>query len=110
METIPADLYPMLLAEAIFQRQIHAIDFLVSTWPHSVLDLQSVMPKEDLVEPYLLTLPIEGLDGVTFLDCIICGLLRRKESSRLKTVNLCGFKQGTLDFSMQPSIFLMNER
>ncbi|XP_063448711.1 uncharacterized protein LOC134728162 [Mytilus trossulus] len=92
-DAIPADLYPKLLAEAIFQRQLQTIDFLVSTWPHSILDLQSVMPKEDLVEAQLLTIPIEGHDGITFLDCIMCGLLRQKYSSRLRTVNLSGFKQ-----------------
>ena len=94
-DTIPADLYPMLLTEAIFQRQLHSIDFLVSTWPNAILDIQSVMPKEDLVEPLLLTIPIEGHEGITFLDCIMYGLLRQNDSSRLRTVNLSGFKQGT---------------
>jgi len=94
-DTIPADLYPMLLSEAIFQRQLHSIDFLVSTWPNAILDIQSVMPKEDLVEPLLLTIPIEGHEGITFLDCIMYGLLRQNDSSRLRTVNLSGFKQGT---------------
>lgn len=100
-DAIPADLYPKLLAEAIFQRQLQTIDFLVSTWPHSILDLQSVMPKEDLVEAQLLTIPIEGHDGITFLDCIMCGLLRQKYSSRLRTVNLSGFKQGM--FLLKPN-------
>lgn len=91
-DTIPADLYPLLLTEAIFQRQLHSIDYLVATWPNAILDIQSIMPKEDLVEPYLLTIPIEGHEGITFLDCIMCGLLRQKYSSRLRTVNLSGFK------------------
>ena len=91
---VPYDLYPALLTEAIFQRELHTIDYLVATWPDPVLDLQSIIPKEDLVEPQILSIPVEGPDKMSILDCIMYGLLSRKPLCRLRTLNFTGFRLG----------------
>ncbi|KAK3082745.1 hypothetical protein FSP39_004153 [Pinctada imbricata] len=89
---VPFDLYPAILSEAIFQRELHTIDYLVATWPHHVLDFQSIIPKEDMVEPQILSIPVEGPDKMSILDCIMYGLLSRKTQCRLRTLNFTGFK------------------
>ncbi|XP_060067284.1 leucine-rich repeat-containing protein 14-like [Ylistrum balloti] len=88
---MPGGIYPALLSEAIFQRELHTINFLVSTWPTTVLDLQSAMPGEDLSYDEILTTPVEEKDGLTILDCVIYALLALRPVSNLKIVNFSGF-------------------
>lgn len=88
---MPGGIYPSLLSEAIFQRELHTINFLVSTWPTTVLDLQSAMPVEDLSDDEILTTPVEEKDGLTILDCVIYALLALRPESNLKMVNFSGF-------------------
>ncbi len=30
---LPQSIYPIMLSEAIYQRQAHAVEWLISTWP-----------------------------------------------------------------------------
>ncbi|OWF55294.1 Leucine-rich repeat-containing protein 14 [Mizuhopecten yessoensis] len=88
---MPGGIYPALLSEAIFQRELHTINFLVSTWPTTVLDLQSAMPVEDLSDDEILTTPVEEKDGLTILDCVVYALLALRPQSNLKMINFSGF-------------------
>jgi hypothetical protein len=49
-DEIPHNLYPALLTEAITQRELFAIDYLVSTWPLAVLDVHSILPMDDFIQ------------------------------------------------------------
>ncbi|CAI9744185.1 Hypothetical predicted protein [Octopus vulgaris] len=90
---IPSDVFPGLLTEAILQKELISIEFLVSNWPHTVLDLQLLMPLEDYLRPGYLTQVLgEGNGNMSLLDCIMMGLLNLKSTSPLKEVNLLGFK------------------
>ncbi len=91
---IPHDLYPALLTEAIFQRELQTITFLVSTWPHKILDIRSVLPREDIMRSGYLTRPIEGQGSMSLVDSIIMGLLNIKPHAKLHSVNFIGFKNG----------------
>lgn len=90
---IPGDLFPGLLTEAILQKELISIEFLVSNWPHQVLDLQALMPLEDYLQPgYLTQILGEGHGNMSLLDCIMMGLINLKTESPLRTVNFTGFK------------------
>ncbi|XP_046366340.1 leucine-rich repeat-containing protein 14-like [Haliotis rufescens] len=89
---LPHDIYPALLSEAIFQRELQAITFFVSTWPHKVLDIQSIVPQEDILRSGYLTRPVEGQGSMSLVDSVIMGLLNIKPHAKLQTVNFIGFK------------------
>ncbi|XP_074642999.1 leucine-rich repeat-containing protein 14-like [Tubulanus polymorphus] len=89
-QEIPFDLYPMMLTEAIYQRELHAITNLLSTWPTPVLTVHELLPLEDYIEPNYVTAPVNGLN-MTLLDAFIFGLLNQKPESRLKFLDFTKF-------------------
>ncbi|KAK0041004.1 leucine-rich repeat-containing protein 14 [Biomphalaria pfeifferi] len=91
LNSLPSDLYPCLITEAILQRQVKSISYLISTWPFTHLHLQKVVPKEEIICNDYLTLSTEGEDGMSLMDSISIGLLSLKPHSRLKCINFTGF-------------------
>ncbi|KAL5016895.1 hypothetical protein ScPMuIL_006484 [Solemya velum] len=91
-QDIPHDLYPVMLTEAIHRRELESINYLVSSWPHEVLDVQSLLPLEEYIDPHYLTAPIEGHENMSLMDCFLFGLLTLRTVSRLKCINFSGFK------------------
>ncbi|KAK7087593.1 uncharacterized protein [Littorina saxatilis] len=91
---IPSDLYPSLLTEAIMQRSLQTVSYLVSNWPNTDLDVYSVLPPEDFGTCQQLTTPFESPQpgGLTLLDSFMVGLLNHKSHSKLKNINFSGFK------------------
>ncbi|XP_013385745.1 uncharacterized protein LOC106155432, partial [Lingula anatina] len=90
---LPLDLYPRLLSEAIYQRELHAIEYLIATWPQSVLKLYDVVPLEDQIEHDYLTTPIDGNEGTNLLDCIMLGLLNRQPQAMMQVIDFTGFEK-----------------
>ncbi|KAK3581978.1 hypothetical protein CHS0354_003239 [Potamilus streckersoni] len=89
---VPSDLYPALLTESIFNRELHSVQYLISTWPLPVLDVRNVLPLEDNITYNYLTQPLEGEESLSLTDVFMYGLLCLKKESRLKLINFCGFK------------------
>ncbi|RUS75841.1 hypothetical protein EGW08_016399 [Elysia chlorotica] len=92
LHTLPCNLYPCLMAEAIQQRQLKTVSFLVATWPFHLLHVQSVIPKEELLGDDFLTVPLEDGDCMSLLDGIALGLLNRRPHCKLSCLNLTGFR------------------
>ncbi|KAH9515162.1 hypothetical protein Btru_019382 [Bulinus truncatus] len=91
LNSLPSDLYPSLITEAILQRQLRSIAYLISTWPFSHLHLQKVVPIEEMICNDYLTLPTEGVEGMSLMDSISIGLLSLKPHAKLKCINFTGF-------------------
>jgi hypothetical protein len=94
-QDLPSDLYPLMLSEAILQRELPSVVTLVSTWPQAMLNVYDVIPLEDYIESGYLTLPTEG-HSMCILDGFILGLLQQKPSSNLKFVDFTGFHKGRI--------------
>ncbi|KAK3773866.1 hypothetical protein RRG08_009294 [Elysia crispata] len=92
LHTLPCDLYPCLMSEAILQRQLKTVSFLVATWPFHLLHVQSVIPKEELLGDDFLTVPLEDGECMSLLDGIALGLLNRRPHCKLTCLNLTGFR------------------
>ncbi|XP_059146067.1 uncharacterized protein LOC131933306 isoform X2 [Physella acuta] len=92
LNSLPSDLYPCLMTEAILQRQLKSIAYLVSTWPFPLLHVQSLIPKEELICNDFLTVPLESGECMSLMDSLSLGLLNLKPHSRLKCVNFTGFR------------------
>ncbi|XP_012934999.1 uncharacterized protein LOC101852005 [Aplysia californica] len=92
LNSLPSDLYPCLLTEAVLQRQLKAIAYLVSTWPFPLLHVQSVIPTEELLCNDYLTVPVEGSECMSLMDSLTMGLLNLKPHAKLKCVNFSGFR------------------
>lgn len=88
---LPTNVYPCLLTEAVFLREPQAIEWTISTWPMHVLRLYDVIPPEDALEDDYLTVPFDGNEEVSLIDCIVLGLLKLKPVSNLKVVDFTGF-------------------
>ena len=93
----PSNLYPVMLSEAIYQREAQAIEWLVSTWPMKCLRVFEVIPLEDYLEHEYLTLPIEGNEQTCLVDYFILGLLRLKPEAGLKDIDFTGFEKGRFE-------------
>ncbi|GAB1608900.1 uncharacterized protein LOC115231204 [Argonauta hians] len=90
---IPCDVFPALLSEALLQKELISIEYLVSNWPQPVLDIQSLMGLEDYLRPGYLTHVLgEGNGNMCLLDCLMMGLINLKSTSPLREVNFLGFK------------------
>ncbi|BFZ18607.1 hypothetical protein BsWGS_21646 [Bradybaena similaris] len=89
---LPSDLYPCLLTEAILQRQLKALTYLVSTWPFPLLHIQSLIPAEEVMCSDYLTVPADNGESMSLMDSLSMGLLNLKPHSRLKCVNFTGFR------------------
>ncbi|CAH1801458.1 unnamed protein product [Owenia fusiformis] len=87
LATFPSNVYSHLLTEAIYQREVYAIRYLVSTWPSPVLCIYDHLPLEDYLDDNYLTLPLEGHDRTSMLDGFMLGLLDLKPESKLKFVD-----------------------
>ncbi|CAL1528753.1 unnamed protein product [Lymnaea stagnalis] len=92
LNSLPSDLYPCLMTEAILQKQLKSIAYLISTWPFPLLHIQSLIPDEELVCNDYLTLALENGEGMSLMDSFALGLLSLKPHSRLKCVNFTGFR------------------
>ncbi|KAL8577455.1 hypothetical protein ACOMHN_021907 [Nucella lapillus] len=97
---VSADLYPILLTEAILQqailqRSIHAVSYLVSTWPYPELRVREVLPLEDLERFLEVTEPLDSAGktagGMSLCDVIMAGLLNLQPSAKLRLVSFAGF-------------------
>lgn len=93
-ELLPTNVYPLLLTEAIFLREPQSIEWIVTTWPMKILRIFDVIPLEDCLEDDYLTLPFEGNDEVSLVDCLVLGLLKLKPESNLKIVDFTRFDKG----------------
>lgn len=95
---LPTNIYPLLLTEAILQREPEAIEWVVSRWPMRVLRVYDVLPLEDCLEDDYLTLPFElGLGSdleVSLADCLVLGLLKLRPEANLKIVDFSRFDRG----------------
>ena len=94
--TLPQNYYPALLTEAIFQREVHSIVNLISTWPMTWLRIFDVLPLEDYLENEYLTQPFEDDHNVCLLDYIILGLLTLHEESFLQVVDFSQLERGNM--------------
>ena len=106
---MPSGIYPGLLTEAIFQRELHTIHYLVSTWQAENLDMRSVVPVEDMLDAKLWTSTVSQGDSLSIMDSIIYGLLDQKPESKLKQAIFVGFRQGRYDVSTMiilPSVYI----
>lgn len=90
-QTLPSNIYPCLLTEAIFLREPQAIEWAVSTWPMHVLRVYDVIPLEDTLEDDYLTVPFDSNEEVSLVDCLVLGLLKLKPVSNLKVVDFSRF-------------------
>jgi len=88
-DLIPYDLWCSLLSEAIMCGEIHAVQYLVSSWPESYLRVLDILSPEDLCDDYLTTLCQE--DGICLLDPLVLGILNLEKTSKLKIVDFTGF-------------------
>jgi len=88
---LPTNIYPMLLTEAIFLKEPEVIEWVVSTWPMHILRVYEVLPLEDRLEDDYMTLPFEGNEEVSLVDCFVLGLLKLKPESNLKIVDFSRF-------------------
>lgn len=95
-QLLPTNVYPLLLTEAIFVREPLAIEWLVSTWPMKILRVYEVLPLEDTLEDDYLTLPFDGNEEVSLVDCFVLGLLKLRSESNLKLVDFTKFEKGRL--------------
>jgi hypothetical protein len=93
-QLLPTNVYPLLLTEAIFVREPLAIEWLVSTWPMKILRIYEVLPLEDTLEDDYLTLPFDGNEEVSLVDCFVLGLLKLRSESNLKLVDFTKFEKG----------------
>ena len=100
-QLLPTNIYPILLTEAIFQREPQAIEWTVSTWPMRALRVYDVIPLEDCLEDDYLTLPFEGNEEVCLVDCFVLGLLKLKPESNLKLVDFTSFEKGNHHKTME---------
>ncbi|XP_076434902.1 leucine-rich repeat-containing protein 14-like [Babylonia areolata] len=87
------DLYPSLLTEAIFQRSLQTVSFLVSTWPRAELKVHELLPLEDLERFQQLTEPFDTAlsGGMSLCDAFMAGLLNIQPASKLRFVSFAGF-------------------
>ncbi len=99
---LPSNVYPMMLTEAIFQKEAHAIEWLISTWPRKTLRLYDMIPLEDYIEDDYMTVPFEGNEATCLADCVILGLLKLQPQSRLKLVDFTGFDKGNSVYKILP--------
>lgn len=90
-DLLPTNVYPLLLTEAIFLREPQSIEWIVTTWPMKTLRVFDVIPREDCLEDDYLTLPFEGNEEVSLVDCFVLGLLKLKPQSNLKLVDFTRF-------------------
>ena len=93
-DLLPTNVYPLLLTEAIFLREPQSIEWIVTTWPMKTLRVFDVIPREDCLEDDYLTLPFEGNEEVSLVDCFVLGLLKLKPQSNLKLVDFTRFDKG----------------
>ena len=91
---LPSNVYPLLMSEAILQRETQTIEWLVSTWPLERLVVYEVLPLEDYLDDYYLTLPFEGNEKACLADCFVLGLLKLKPESHLKSIDFSRFEKG----------------
>jgi len=88
-DTLPYDLWCSLLSEAIICGEIHAVQYLVSSWPENYLRVMDILSPEDLCDDYLTSLCEEN--GICLLDPLVLGILNLDKSSKLKIVDFTGF-------------------
>ena len=93
---LPSTFHPLLLSEAIFQREAPSIEWLVSTWPMKLLRVYDIIPLEDYLEDNYLTLPLEEGRQTCLLDCFITGLLKLRPEAGLKYIDFRKFDKGKL--------------
>jgi len=88
-DTLPYDLWCSLLSEAIICGEIHAVQYLVSSWPENYLRVMDILCPEDLCDDYLTSLCEEN--GICLLDPLVLGILNLDKASKLKIVDFSGF-------------------
>jgi len=88
-DTLPYDLWCSLLSEAIICGEIHAVQYLVSSWPENYLRVMDILSPEDLCDDYLTSLCEEN--GICLLDPLVLGILNLDKTSKLKIVDFTGF-------------------
>lgn len=92
--TLPGELFIILLSEAFQWKEVHAICHLIANWPLYYLRIFDVIPLEENVGGTYLTSPLEGPGSTTLLDWLIISFLHQKPGGHLKVVDMTGFEHG----------------
>lgn len=91
-KVISANLFQILIKEAIYFGEFSLVAHLISIWPNSYLKVADLV-SDEIINQDSLSKPLFSC-GPTILDYILLGILITKPCSKLKTVDFTGFHKG----------------